>query len=107
MGKEEIVMLSPIGTLVNLNSASERELTQLPRIGVDRAKKIVHCRAIRRGFRDWDDLVACVGISETDVEAIRQKAWIGPFAETALADHARAQTVRGPVTARRPRKVGV
>lgn len=100
-------MLSPTGTLVNLNSASERELTQLPRIGADRAKKIVHCRAVRRGFRDWDDLAATVGISEADVEAIRDKAWIGPFTETVPGGHTREQTVRGPATARRPRKVSV
>jgi len=100
-------MLLPNGDRLNLNNANERELTQLPRIGADRARKIVQCRAIRRGFRDWDDLASTVGISEADVEAIRHKAWIGPFKEPVPVDPTRRQTVRGPVSARRPRKVGV
>ena len=100
-------MLSSNGNRVNLNSASERELTQLPRIGADKARRIVHYQAIRRGFRDWVDFAAAVGISEEDVEAIQAKAWIGPFTETVPVGPTRKQAVRGPATARRPRKLGV
>jgi len=74
-------MLSSNGNRVNLNSASERELTQLPRIGADKARRIVHYQAIRRGFRDWVDFAAAVGISEEDVEATQTQAWIGPFTD--------------------------
>jgi len=41
---------------INLNAASVRELTQLPRIAADKARKIVHYREVRKGFRDWDDV---------------------------------------------------
>jgi hypothetical protein len=68
-------------TAMNLNSATERELTQLPRIGADKARRIVHYRAIRKGFRDWADFARTPGITETDMEAIRTRAWIRPPAE--------------------------
>lgn len=63
---------------MNLNSASERELTQLPRIGADKARRIVQYRAIRKGFRDWADFASTPRITQADVEAIRTRAWIGP-----------------------------
>lgn len=63
---------------INLNAASARELTQLPRIGADKARKIVRYREVRRGFRDWDDVGRTPGITSTDVEAIRTRAWLGP-----------------------------
>ena len=64
--------------VMNLNSASQRELTQLPRIGADKARRIVHFRRIRKGFRDWADFARTPGITEAEVEAIRARAWIGP-----------------------------
>ena len=66
------------GTLMNLNAATQRELTQLPRVGADKARRIVHLRAIRKGFRDWPDFSRVPGITKDDVEAIRTRAWIGP-----------------------------
>jgi hypothetical protein len=63
---------------INLNSASLGELTQLPRVGADKARRIVHYRALRKGFRDWDDFARTLGISEEDVLTIRTRAWIGP-----------------------------
>jgi hypothetical protein len=94
------------GSLIDLNSASGRELTQLPRIGADKARRIVHYRAIRKGFRDWADFACTPGITEADVEAIRTRAWIGPPVEEVLAGSARRRTTRGPATARRARKLG-
>lgn len=67
--------------MMNLNVASKRELTQLPRIGADKARRIVHCRATRRGFRDWLDFGRIPGITDADIEAIRSRAWIGPPGE--------------------------
>jgi hypothetical protein len=81
---------------MNLNGASEQELTQLPRIGVDKARRIVHYRAIRRGFRDWADFACTPGITEADVEAIRTRAWIGPLAEESGTATARRRSSRGP-----------
>lgn len=66
---------------INLNSASPRELTQLPRIGADTARRIVHYRALRKGFRNWDDFATTPGVSEEDVKAICSRAWIGPGPE--------------------------
>jgi hypothetical protein len=66
------------GLLIDINSAREEELTQLPRVGADTAKHIVHHRAIRRGFRDWEDFAKTLGIPPDDIAAIRTMAWIGP-----------------------------
>ena len=65
-------------TAMNLNSATEQELTQLPRVGADKARRIVRYRAIRQGFRDWADFGGTRGITAADVTAIRTRAWIGP-----------------------------
>jgi competence ComEA-like helix-hairpin-helix protein len=91
---------------MNLNHASEHELTQLPCIGADKARKIVHYRAIRKGFRDWEDFARTLGITDADVEVIRTRAWIGPAAEEEAAGASRRRPARYPATARRPRKLG-
>jgi hypothetical protein len=91
-------------TRLNLNGANEHELMQLPRVGVDKARRIVRHRAIRQGSRDWADLACTPGITGADVEAMRSRAWIGPPAQEVLAGSSRRRTARGPATARRPRK---
>jgi len=63
---------------MNLNTATARELTQLPRVGADKARRIVRYRAIRQGFRDWTDFGGTPGITAADVAAIQARAWIGP-----------------------------
>lgn len=63
----------------DLNRASQRELTQLPRIGADMARRIVRYRVLRRGFRDWADFAQIPGLSEAALAAIRVRAWIGPI----------------------------
>ncbi len=87
---------------MNLNAVSEHELTQLPRIGVDTARRIVHYRAIRKGFRDWADFARILGMAEEDVEAIRSRSWIGPPIEDVRSVTTRRRAARGPATARRP-----
>jgi hypothetical protein len=84
-------------TPMNLNSASEGELTQLPRIGADRARKIVRYRRSRKGFRDWDDFAKTVGLTDMDVAAIRSRAWIGPPSKQKTDD---------PVKGHQPRRHG-
>jgi DNA uptake protein ComE-like DNA-binding protein len=89
-------------TRIDLNAASEHELTQLPRVGVDKARRIVHYRTIRKGFRDWEDFATTPGISELDVEAIRTRAWIGPRPDRPRTVADRRRAVREPIRARRP-----
>jgi len=90
-------------TLINLNAATEHELTQLPRIGADRARRIVHYRAIRKGFRDWTDFAGTLGIAEEDVRAIRTRAWIGPPAEGIGRETPERPSGRRPHGIRRPK----
>lgn len=79
---------------MNLNAAPERELTQLPRIGADKARRIGRYRAVRRGFRDWADFAGTPGLTAEDVEAIRARAWIGPAPEGAWPAADRRRTSR-------------
>lgn len=88
---------------INVNTASERELTQLPRIGADKARRIVHYRTIRKGFRDWADFAAVPGITDADVSAIRSRALIGPRPDQPRTVSDRRRAVREPIRARRPR----
>jgi len=87
---------------INLNAAGEHELTQLPRVGVDKARRIVHYRAVRKGFRDWADFAETPGITDADVEIIRSRAWIGPRPEQSNTPAERRRAVREPIRARRP-----
>ena len=97
-------MEAPGTSLMNLNAVSEHELTQLPRVGVDKARRIVHYRAIRKGFRDWDDFAWTPGVTEEDVEAIRSRAWIGP-PEGGRPSRTRRRVPRNQTTVRRvPRR---
>ena len=91
------------GGLIDLNSASERELTQLPRVGADKARRIVHYRAIRKGFRDWADFASTPGITEEDVEAIRSRAQLGPPPQGMGTGTPSRPTGRRPLRVRRPK----
>ena len=86
---------------INLNAAAEHELTQLPRIGVDKARRIVHHRTQRKGFRDWDDFAETPGITAEDVEIIKLRAWIGPRPEQPSTAADRRRAVREPIRAKR------
>lgn len=88
---------------IDLNAAGERELTQLPHVGVDRARKIIHRRAIRRGFRDWEDFAETLGLSEEDLEAIRSRAWIGPAAKDREGGSPPRRASRDTIPVRGPR----
>ena len=88
---------------MDLNTASARELTQLPRIGGDKARKIVRYRAIRKGFRDWEDFAGTPGVTAEDVEAIRARARIGPSSIGPPTAAGPSHVVRGRIPVRRPR----
>lgn len=92
--------------LINLNAASQHELTQLPRIGADLARRIVHYRAIRKGFRDWEDFSGISGITAEDVEAIRARAWIGPPRQPERTSPDRRRTGHAEAMVRRPKAKG-
>jgi competence protein ComEA len=59
--------------LINLNTATPRELESLPGIGPVLAKRIVAFRDKRHGFRRVEELLAIPGISEKKWKAIRDK----------------------------------
>jgi hypothetical protein len=98
MVREECQMLP-----INLNSAGVRELTQLPRIGADKARRIVRYRAVRKGFRNWDDFATTPGVTEADVKAIRLRAWIGPGPASRWLRPDSRRSGRRPTAVRRPR----
>jgi comEA protein len=63
---------------VDLNSATEKELEQLPGVGPTTAKAIVEFRAKSGRFHRVDDLLVIRGISESKLKKIRPYVIIGP-----------------------------
>jgi predicted DNA-binding helix-hairpin-helix protein len=89
------------GLPIDINSAKGEELTQLPRVGADTAKHIIHHRALRKGFRDWQDFAETLEIAPEDVAAIRTMAVIGPRCDEQPAREPR-RTPRNAQSVRRP-----
>ena len=63
--------------LINLNTATVRELETLPGIGPALAQRIVNFREKNHGFKRLEELLAIPGISEKKWKAIRDKVEIG------------------------------
>jgi competence protein ComEA len=59
--------------IINLNTATIKELETLPGIGPALAKRIVAFRQERHGFKRVEELLAIPGISEKKWKAIREK----------------------------------
>jgi competence protein ComEA len=59
--------------LINLNTATVKELGTLPGIGPALAKRIVAFREQRHGFKRIEELLAIPGISERKWKAIRDQ----------------------------------
>jgi competence protein ComEA len=59
--------------LINLNTATARDLESLPGIGPTLAKRIIVFREKRHGFKRVEELLAIPGISERKWKAIRDK----------------------------------
>ena len=59
--------------VINLNTATAKELETLPGIGPALAQRIVAFREKRRGFKRVEELLAVPGISEKKWKAIRDK----------------------------------
>jgi competence protein ComEA len=66
--------------LINLNTASVRELQTLPGIGPTLARRIVDFREKNHGFKRVEELLAVPGISEKKWNAIRDKVEVKPGA---------------------------
>jgi competence protein ComEA len=64
--------------LINLNTATIKELESLPGIGPSLARRIVEFREKRRGFKRVEELLAVPGISERKWKAIRDKVEVKP-----------------------------
>jgi len=62
---------------VDLNSADEKQLEQLPGVGPTTAKAIVEFRTKAGRFRRVEDLLVIRGISESKLERIRPYVFIG------------------------------
>ena len=61
----------PVGGVVNINAASEEELTRLPGVGAARAGAIVALREDRGGFVAIDELTDVDGIGQALLARIR------------------------------------
>jgi competence protein ComEA len=59
--------------VINLNTATAKELQTLPGIGPALARRIVVFREKRHGFKRVEELLAIPGISEKRWKAIRDK----------------------------------
>lgn len=62
---------NPGDGVVNINTASERELTRLPGVGPSTARKILEYRSQHGGFRTVDELMEVRGIGEVKLERMR------------------------------------
>ncbi len=63
---------------VDLNTATEKELQQLPGVGPTTAKAIVQFRTKGGRFRRVEDLLVIRGISESKLKKMRPYITIGP-----------------------------
>jgi len=59
--------------ILNLNTATVKDLEALPGVGPVLAKRIVEFRQKKGGFRRVEELLAVPGISERKWKAIRDK----------------------------------
>jgi competence protein ComEA len=57
--------------VVNVNTASAEELSQLPGVGPARARSIVELREKRGGFKRVEDLLEVKGIGEAGLAKLR------------------------------------
>ena len=65
--------------VVELNSASKAELTNLPRVGEKLAERIIERREELGGFRSVDDLLGVKGIGEKTLDRMRPFCVVAPL----------------------------
>lgn len=61
----------PVGGIVNLNTAEESELVELPGIGEATAENIISYRIKNNGFRKAEDLMKVKGIGKKKFEKLK------------------------------------
>ena len=82
-GKQAVRHLLAAIVLINLNTATIRQLDQLPGVGPVLANRIVEFREKRGGFRRIEELLAVPGISEQRWQVLRPLLEVsGPAPET-------------------------
>jgi competence protein ComEA len=59
------------GGVVNLNTATQEELVQLPGIGEARARAVIEARKQRGGFKSIEELMEVKGIGPAGFEKLR------------------------------------
>jgi competence protein ComEA len=64
--------------LLNINTATVRELDALPGIGPVLARRIVDFREKRGGFRRIEELLAVPGISERVWQELKERVEVSP-----------------------------
>lgn len=67
-------------TLINLNTASAKELTQLPGIAKNLANRIVSHRQRHGYFTHWEELLEVREFPEAALDEIKQRASLLPIA---------------------------
>lgn len=65
-------------SLLDLNNADRRLLTQLPGVTKDVAYKIVNYRKLHGGFSDWSDVENATAFSAERIAVLKQRAFLGP-----------------------------
>src|SRR5579863_8270842 len=74
------------GVIVNLNSASQTELQQLPGIGPKAAARIIEYREHKGPFKKIEDLMNVQGIGEKSFLKLKPQITVGPNAVHASQD---------------------
>jgi competence ComEA-like helix-hairpin-helix protein len=68
-----------LGLPVDINRATEEELTLVPGIGESLAYQIVQLRILRGAFEGLEDLKAVPGIKEKKLQALEKYLFVGPL----------------------------
>lgn len=64
---------------IDLNSATSHEMTQLPGVSMDVARKIVAFRKRHGGeIHEWEELTRIHGFPEERIDEIRERAVLAP-----------------------------
>lgn len=73
-----MMFLAALLLVLNLNTATARELEALPGIGPSLARKIVEFREKKGGFKRVEELLAVPGISEKRWRVLKDLIYVDP-----------------------------
>ena len=66
----------PVKELININTASQEALCEIPYIGVSKALNIIEYREQHGGFKSVDELLNVSGIGEATFEKIKDSVTV-------------------------------